>query len=289
MLEFSKISKNVFCASAYDIKNGRKDSLYKMVDDTRIVSVLDCLYNKVDGYDEINISINELVKKIGYTPNQNKGKVNDKVADILKKLQEQNYIEVITGDLNKISSPSQLLQFKIADGMFCKNDANQDNNYITLDTKEKNAITNSINLKDKIVKSSVLLLYYCYIKSKLHFKKNDSDFQTICCWFSFKKLEDELGIGRTTAIKYNKILTDLGMIKVKNAGYYKTKEGHISLTHNVYVLDKFSDDANTAEERLAHGIDEYLSFYKRLKQKQEEQEEIAISEASKGFTEDLFA
>lgn len=273
MLEFSKISKGVFSNSEYDIKNGRRISIYKAIEDSKVILVLDYLYRKVNRDGDIALSINDIVETLGFEPNYHKDKINDKIMDILRKLQEQ---DVIAGVPEKINA-KDFLKLSI-EKMFYKNGAGEDSFYVTLNTEERDKV---LNYNETKLDTSKLLLYYLYIKSKIHFKSKENDWKVETCWFSLEQVTEDIASSKTTLMKYNTILMELGLIRFESAGCYRNREGNIRKAHNIYTLDLYStDNDNDAETRLKYAIAEYKTYYKRFEDNQKK--------GMDGFTDDLF-
>lgn len=189
--------------------------------------------------DKVNLTIDNLVAKCGYVPDQHPNKTNDNFKDILKELINNKQIHTDI-NIDKIKS-GQFFTIHIDKSLF-----HCDKNFVLVNIEEFDKI---INNKTKTSKS-ILWGVYIYIKQWIPL----DEYQAKVAYPSKYGMQKKLGISSNTTVKKAiKDLVDLGMIYEYSERYYENSDGEFEPTNNVFALD---------ENELIYAEQVLCSYYK---------------------------
>ena len=242
MYTFSKIPTKLF----YTSKDSKEKSLLEVIQDSKLILVLDYLYWNINRKDIIKFTIEDLVLENGFTPNSHKNKINDQFKKILYQLDQQNVIEFI--NTKNISS------IKNGQLAICKLLIDLSNSYVELEEKEKQTI---LSYSDTKIDNTKLLMYYTYLKSRMYKRKDANYSRSQTCNPSYDLIMKDLFITEASITQYNDMLVELNLIRIANPGlfYFKddTKKA-LRESPNIYTL---YINEEYAKAELAEGIKEY--------------------------------
>jgi len=192
----------------------------------------------------VGMSVNYLVKKLGYKPDQHKGRINDRVIEALKWLELNNYIciyaklhtstEVV---LEKIKATDCfIVQINFDNDIF-----NVKDKYVILKEKEYEVIVGSEVTKcDK----QDLLNVFLNIKKYMNFDSVSANL----CYPSHATLCKECKITSTGAM--NNIIKELlamGILYTYNSGQYSDGNGNIKYANSFYAVDEKELDPGSCD------------------------------------------
>ena len=244
-VRFSKLSNLVFYGSD-DVKSvlEKCDYDYKAVLALEYLYCTRCLYD-----DTCRFSLEDMVMSCGYKPDAHKGKVNDVFKSLLIKFGEMRIIECEI-DLNKIKPKNFIM---------CKLSLDMSSSFVIVLPEEKEKIATVPDID-----YSQLFTYYYYLKARMY-KRSITEGSAVVSggmyefgFTSLKKMYEDLKMTDSTLIKYNKILSELDLIRYKNFGtYYYSydKNKTTKLSPNFYTL--FDGDEKAAETNLKEGFNWY--------------------------------
>lgn len=204
-------------------------------------------HRSVEGY--INLTVKDFLLYYNYSPNRGKGRINNKVSNILDLMENNGFIKHITNYSNNIATPMGNIDCA---KMFTVQIINFDENW----NPENNFTKISYDEIDNLRKNNVQFMgkalnIYINIKKYISFDtKNPS--AVPFTYVSESSLSKKCNYGVNTIKKYIKILCDIKMLYLKNYGSYrrmlKGKE-IIENSNNVYALKK-EDLDDKAKESL---------------------------------------
>lgn len=226
-------------------------SIYKNINDDRLILVFDYLYTNTNREGITIFSINDIVTTYGFKIDNHKGRINSKIKEIIFKLSLLDYI-IIDFDIFNINN-NELLKCKINDNVI-----KYDSNFTMLLRNELNIIL-SCNDLDKLI----LLKLFCYLKIRMYKRIENKDIQLIggkaeVCYPSYEVICEEIGISEAITNKYINKLKELKLIVFDNAGvyYHPNNKENKRESANTYALYK---------ENGSHEIElkESIKFYKK--------------------------
>ena len=201
------------------------------------------LQRKTDLDELCGFTIENMVSKCGYKPNNNKGKINSKFKECLGLMQNNGYLNC---DISLFSIKDKTyIECELSDKMKFKldNEGNKTEYFkVNLESIKK------IYSDSSTLKKSTLLKTYCYICSRIKKRtvamneqiKDTSSYQDTIVeetHFNSIDIEDDLNMNKDTFLKAIDRLKEIGLIYYGNIGYVKLNNlKHIA--NNVYALNK---------------------------------------------------
>lgn len=188
-------------------------SIYQKIKDDRIILLFDYLYNNMNRLGECLFSINDIVTTYGYKIDRNKGRINDKIKEMIFSLSLLNIIEF---DFNIFNiKNNELLKCR-----FNSDFINYDSEFMQLHRNELNKIMQCEEL-DKLI----LLKLFCYLKTRIWKREGDKEFyycggKAQVCYPSYELIYNDIGISEAVTNKYINKLKELKLIVFDNAGVY---------------------------------------------------------------------
>jgi hypothetical protein len=251
---FSKIPTITFC------DNKKKMSLTKICEDEKVILVMDYLYNNMRNSDNlIMFTFSHLIDSCGYKVQHGRRGSNDNFVKIIKKLVEINAIDII-----RIQDGYNLDNVRMNDFIECSIKLKYNSDFVMLYHNEKNKILNCNFAK---VSSSKLLIYYCYLKSKIHIRKDNEDIaktggRANVCFPSYETIRRDIGLSPNTTKEYNDALCKLNLIRIGNAGLWHFREDSTKKkieSPNTYVL--YDGEDGQWKNELEEGIRQYKKLF----------------------------
>ena len=176
-------------------------------------------------------------------------------------MQRQSIIQILSDDENLTCSPL-IENYKLKDLIMCSLMIDLTEQFVVLDTKEKDKI---YGYDEEKINHLRLLLYYCYLKCRMYKRPKGDELvksggRAEVAYPTFQRINKDLGLTDDTIDKYNKILVALDMIRYKSAGtwYYKTDINKI-VRESVNFYTLFTDEENTQ-----HHLNEGIKFFKNM-------------------------
>ena len=213
-------------------------------------------HRDLDG--ESRTSLEELVYKLGYTPDSKKGRINDKVSKAYEWLIDNNYIKHLFGE------------YKKANGLIVCEVKNISKGYFELNFGTMNKLT---NIND--------LLVYCAIKARISKKQVGLEFVDLC-FPSFKTIEEDLGLSNKTITESLERLREMNLVYYGNVGSISKNGEGKKIANNVYVLRECDLEtalrysANWHKENGYEILDKKSTNYKRKDKSVTEKEKEEI-------------
>lgn len=240
------------------------ESLIKESKDSKILLVLDYFYTNTNRKGISIFSLEDMIIQLGYKPNTNKGKTNDKFKNIIKFLLHK---EIITGINISEITPKQINYCTM--NMFDIKD-DKPINFFILKQLEKDKIF-SVSNKDNLE----ILKLYCYLKARIYNRCSNYSIQiqggkAESCYPTYNTIEHDININQNSISEYIKILSDLNMIRYGNNNLYyiPPNKDDVKESSNHYVL--YDENGNwelELKESLKWGkkllIDKGAVFLKR--------------------------
>lgn len=231
-------------------------SLIKEVDNYKVILVLDFLQRYTIRMDTIGFSLEKMIKNYGYSVSTKKGESVPQFKNILKFLQEKKMLEFIN-----INEDKEFTIDKVQSNAYieCKMNIGYDKGFIQL----KNEEIETIACYDKTkIDNLQLLVLYCYLKCRIYKHKKDDDVvknggRAETCYVSFELIESDIGLSKSSCMKYINILVELNLIRYVNPGlwYYSSSKETKRESPNVYCL--YDGDELYCRENLKQGIKQY--------------------------------
>lgn len=221
----------------YNIKD-YNNSIYNLIDDSKVILVLDFLYRNITMENTIKFTLEELITDCGYKTNSKKNNINKEFINILVKLQNMGLIGECNVDMNKLSLKTYC---KIKSVNLVEKIDDKYYDFFIINDIEKSKI-----MQVKEVNNSKLLLYYGLLKSMMYKRpegqsSNYPGAKAESCYPPFENIKKYIGLSADMINKYNKILVDLDLIRYDTAGcYYYKIDSYKKLyeSNNTYVLFK---------------------------------------------------
>ena len=233
---FSKLPNNtVWCIEKGEV------SLCK--DNDKLLPViiyLDTHYNNITN--ECYFSLADIIESLGMKVRKGKDGTVNQIRDILKYLQNINWLKGIDVDTIK---PSEFVKCKF-EITYLQDDVDNDTQWFKLYYDNYVKIMNNDSKLDKFI----TLKLYCYILSRI--KRNSSE-KTLeearkyrdhkgvvieTFYDTYEVFNSDLGISKNTVLKQHlDLLVELGLIAYGNIGMVK-KGNFIHVANNCYCVDK---------------------------------------------------
>lgn len=241
---YTKISKQLFFGLEIETDNKYKSILSATDYNSKTLLILDYIYYNRILKGLTPFSLEDMIIKSGFIPKSGfdenkKPKITEQFKLILKTLQELKVIDFKTDDEDKLKAIDNIKPTKYYE---CELLLDMDKNYFMLAEEDKNKI---LHYENKKVDSSKLLLFYCYILSRMYHRPADCKDIQIChgksetCYFTYKRACGELHLSETSLTTYINTLVDLDLIRYRNAGDWCFKDDVTKRTQtscNTYVL-----------------------------------------------------
>lgn len=212
------------------------------------------IYSSISGH--INVSINHLIKQIGYVPDRHKGRINSKVKDLLENLEKHGDIYILNS-LNDLShNDCFVIQIDEKSELF-----NPSKDFVILTQSEFDKIVASKSTCDK----QDMLNVYINVKKFINFGSDSNRL----CYPSHTTLCRDCHIKSTGAM--NNIIEGLISDKLLykyNSGMYKDSNGIMKYVNNFYALeDKVLKPEICDEIIKAHYSSQGVTIEKFIKNK----------------------
>lgn len=244
-----------------------KDFLRNKNVDDKVFLIMAYLMFNINLKGTIGTTLETIIKNIGYTPNKNKGRINDGVIQQLKWMEDNNII-TIESEYDNIT-PKGYMQIKM----------NKHDDFLNIDTwdgDKNNSIKehilkfkpfvilsereyNKIVTADTTVNKGVLLRVFLNIKGYMNFS-DDGDTKT--CFPAQSTIAKNCN--KTTGYTVNNAIKELVNMKILfvcNLGQYKDKNGHMKNINNVYAVDPEEFKGTNLESIKREVVD----YYKKSK------------------------
>lgn len=230
------INNDCFSMLPNDLVQSTKDkhSICKIIKDSKVILILDYLYMNTTLRGISIFCLEDMIVELGFKPNNNKGRTNDKFKNILSKLIDFGII----CELEKDIYPKKINYCKLKLNNNPSSDESDISGYFTLSDSEKIKI---LSLKDR--DNVEILKLYCYLKSKSYKRLENKHVQRTSgryegCYPSYGVIENDLEISQNTITNYLKELKNLDLIRYDNNGliHYKDDKSDIRESNNHYVL-----------------------------------------------------
>lgn len=210
-------------------------------------------YRSIEGY--VNITIKDFILYYNFTPNRNKGRINQKIYNTLQLMIDKEFIRYIgcfsNGGLASLSDVD-------CNMMFTVQLINIDDKWNPQSRFTKILYSEIDRLKSNNIKSiDKILCLYMNIKKRI---SSDVDAATAnpFAYPSEETLARECNCGLSSIKNYTHVLCDIGMLYVKNYGsYMRMKKGKeiVMNSNNVYALEEKYLNNNAME-----ALREYLKL-----------------------------
>lgn len=248
MFNFIKLSNSLF------IPTKEEKSLLQQIDNSKLILVMCYLYINTNRKDIVKFTLEDMILESGYTVSTKKNRSVEQFKYILVQLQKLKLINS-KYDFNEVK-PKELISCTVL--------MNLENKFIQLFEEEKDII---LNQKNEKVDNSKLLVFYCYIKSRIYRREKNLSIvatggRAEVCYPSYETISNDLGCTDETIKKYSDILVKLNLIRIDNPGfwYYSAdKNKSIKESVNFYAL-LFDSSEENAKLNLKEGI----KYYKTL-------------------------
>ena len=209
----------------------------------------------------IRFTIDNMIKQCRFKIRTGEKESASQFKKILHMLQRQSIIQILSDDENLTCSPL-IENYKLKDLIMCSLMIDLTEQFVVLDTKEKDKI---YGYDEEKINHLRLLLYYCYLKCRMYKRPKGDELvksggRAEVAYPTFQRINKDLGLTDDTIDKYNKILVALDMIRYKSAGtwYYKTDINKI-VRESVNFYTLFTDEENTQ-----HHLNEGIKFFKNM-------------------------
>lgn len=176
-----------------------------------------------------------LSKRIGYSPDHRKGRMNDQILEVLDWLQERDAIYI-----NTVEFPLHDRDVKDGKKKIKRNDCfvvqvnneselfNPDDTFVFLTETEFNTITQKVTTYDK----QDILNVYLNIKKYINF----DSYSVQLCYPSHTTISKDCGLSRGGINNIISELTALGLLYTYNSGRFEDSNGKIRYANNFYAI-----------------------------------------------------
>jgi hypothetical protein len=256
---YSVISNNLFYVED-------NQGLIKSFNNDKLLLVCDYLYTNTNRQGISIFTILDIINTYNLIPKSGKDKTNEQFKNIIIEMVKRKYIIILSKDID-------INNIKLNDLIKCKFNLleKKDNKYIKfiqLFDIEKQKILN-YKYKNNKVDSVKLLVYYCYLKSRMYKRTDDNKINVYggkseTCYPTYQRIIQDINITENVIKKYNDILIGLNLIRIGNAGLYYLKGDSNKKLHesnNVYTL-LIDNNEETANNNLKESIKLYKLEYK---------------------------
>lgn len=218
--------------------------------DSKMISLLACIRFGSSLSGEYTTSIEYLVKKMGYKPDRNKGKINDKIVYLLEQLELHNHIFILPKSLAEIKNTEVFtIQINLNNNIFdvfeTDRKKRQHKNFVMLYQYEYEKI---ISIDSKSNKSSIVRTF---LNIKKHWDMSDDSSYSHPYYGTLAKECNITSISQI--IGYIKDLKNVGLLPYSYcSGSYLTKSGK---RENAFVIFSRSPiDSRAADEYTRQAI-----------------------------------
>lgn len=238
-----------------------KDFIVRKDIDNKLLLVMAYLRFKASTDGEVTLTIDLLVRSLGYVPNTHRGKINEAIITQLKWLQFNNYI-FIKGDIDKVRSKECFVikinnQNNIFDMRFENEQGKyQDKPFVILTQSEFNLMTQNNN--ETKTDKGILVRVYLNIKKKIFLNSVGAHL----AYCSHNSLCRQCNISTTGTVNNAiKELVKMKLIYEHVTGSYIDQQGNVRNANNVYALEenemnhKYCDEVMKEYIREEKGID----------------------------------
>ena len=209
-----------------------KDKISLINTDKNIISVITYLSMKMNSNYETIFKLEELIKFLGYTPKTGKGKINDKIKDSLKWLQDKKII-TCQQDLKQIKPKEYVLINTYFNKLLKKQDKDKKEQFTKIYYENFVKIFNS-KYKNKIDLFNV----YANLLSRKFPHEFNGNIKCEMCFPSIEQISDDVNISRPTLINILKELQELKLVFFDTIGDIKSDMNGFITANNVYVFKK---------------------------------------------------
>lgn len=173
----------------------------------KVLLILDYLYTKTDRKGISSFELEHLIKESLYTAKAGVSGTTQQFKNILLKLDELNIIEIY--DKEPINGTYVLSNHKYYECIF---KINIHERYFQLDHENKDKILN-YNSEDNGIDNKKLLLFYCYLLSRLYKRRDITDTKNQECHPSYEIISKDIGLSEGVIKKYIDVLVELNLIR----------------------------------------------------------------------------
>lgn len=224
-------------------------SLFQECNDYKLLLVMDYLHINTNRLGISYFTIEDIIINYGLKPNNNKGKMNEQIKNILLLLQSKELI-TIEEDINDIK-PKELIKC-----IYTGFEKNKDGNYIKFTKVSYQAMDYILSYSDTQIDNYKMLFYYSYICCRMRKRDKKSNKDINCnggvaevAFPSYTTITDDIALKDDTIKQYNDILSELNLIKIANCGLYYYREDKNKIvreTPNFYALVNGYEDSELA-------------------------------------------
>lgn len=250
---YIKLSNNLFYG---------EDSLFKLVKEYNILNIMYYISSNLNNKNIVHFTLENLIIESNLKPNNHKGKTNTIFINILQKLQNNNFIDVLeyNKSLNFDTCNRKINTYKPKELIICRLNIDLSNKFTICTDKEYH---NIMFYKENNINNTKLLYYYLYLKSRTYRKVNDTDTRPEVCFPTFELISKDIGLTDISIVKYNDILVKLEMIKIANPGLWYNASDELKNVResvNFYYITDCGNKSDCADSELQEGI----SIYKHM-------------------------
>ena len=215
--------------------------------DSKYIMLYIYLYFCVDKMNRCKFTLGELIKESGYISKSGKGKSNDIFKNLLLKIHEDGIIDSI--DLNNINTIDTTTE------ILC--------NYNEIYYSNENYINFPINLYKKIlnIKSKKKI---DYLKFSLYIFSH-MGVNITYAYIPFERIQKEINFSKGKLVTIVDEMKKCGLLFSDNIGLYKTKNGTVKYSTNIYSFDKLSMDIGLLQSKEYIHSQGYKPLNKRQK------------------------
>ncbi len=256
MSYYSIISNNLFYVED-------NQGLIKSFNNDKLLLVCDYLYTNTNRQGISIFSLSDIVSTYNFKDNY---RTNSQFKNIIIEMVKRKYIIILSKDID-------INNIKLNDLIKCKFNLleKKDNKYIKfiqLFDIEKQKILN-YKYKNNKVDNVKLLVYYCYLKSRMYKRTDDNKINVYggkseTCYPTYQRIIQDINITENVIKKYNDILIGLNLIRIGNAGLYYLKGDSNKKLHesnNIYTL-LIDNNEETAQNNLKESVKLYKLEHK---------------------------
>lgn len=211
--------------------------------------------------DEVNFSLEELIRGCGYVPDRHIGKTNDlfrsDLINMINKNKSGHFDIKSYTDIDKVNIKDRII-LNLGDIMM-----GHENKHTKLNFCDFDIITAS-DFKSK----ENLLLTYLFLKSHF-FERKSNDLKNIQekpigYAIDYDRISKELNLGsENTVIAIVDYLCDLNLLYRHITGGYRDKKGNIKNAPNVYTLPEYKSEVKYIVDNLKelYNVDRFFRKY----------------------------
>lgn len=208
-------------------------SIVNQIGDDKVILILDYLCGNLNKKGITSFSIERIVKYLGQKPNNNKGRINDKIKNIIKQMKEIKIINDI--------DPIEFTAKEYVSCMLNSIEKNSKGDNVKFFKLHKHEIDKILSIKD--IDNMNLLKLYCYLKAMIYKRTDGRDIviyggKASSCYPSYEQIHKDIGISDMKIKQYVDMLVEINLIRYNNCGlyYHKNNPKIIIEGRNSYVL-----------------------------------------------------